>query len=278
MTSCSKPGSPPPEADPAAAAFAAEWKAWHEQRIARLAAPDGWTALVGLHWLEPGENRIPGLPGVFVLADGAVTLRASAADGWRLEGGEAAPVEARALATDAAEKPDRLEQGSRKAVVIDRGGKLAVRVWDAESPARKGFRGVDAWPADPRWKVTARWEPYEPPREVDVPSVTGTPTREKVPGRAVFEVAGKSVALEPTGDGGDLFFVFKDATAPRETYGGGRFLSAAAPKDGTVVLDFNRAYNPPCVFTPFATCPLPRPENVLAVRIEAGEKVWGAGR
>jgi uncharacterized protein (DUF1684 family) len=123
--------------------------------------------------------------------------------------------------------------------------------------------------------VTARWEPYATPRPVEVPSVIGTTVKELAPGRAWFTVDGKEVSLEPTLDDGELFFVFKDKTAPRQTYGAGRFLYAAPPKDGKVVLDFNRAYNPPCVFSPWATCPLPLPQNILPVRIEAGEKNWG---
>jgi uncharacterized protein (DUF1684 family) len=105
--------------------------------------------------------------------------------------------------------------------------------------------------------------------------VVRIPTRAQAPGRAWFTVEGKEVSLEPTLDGEELFFVFKDRTAPGETYGAGRFLSAAAPRDGAVVLDFNRAYNPPCAFSPWATCPLPLPQNVLPVRIPAGEKKWG---
>jgi uncharacterized protein (DUF1684 family) len=110
---------------------------------------------------------------------------------------------------------------------------------------------------------------------VEVPSVVGIPTREQAPGRAWFTVDGTEFSLEPTLDGDELFFVFKDRTAPRETYGAGRFLAAPLPKGGKVLLDFNRAYNPPCAFSPYATCPLPLPQNVLPIRIEAGEKSWG---
>lgn len=268
LGACSRSSSS--SSDPA---FAADWKAWHDRREERLRVPDGWLALSGLHWLGPGENRVPGLPGTFLLEGGRVTLTAAAADGYTLEG---APIERRTLASDAAEKPDRLKLAPGKTLqIIDRGGKLAVRVWDAESPVLKGFRGIEAFPPDPRWRIEARWEAYPAPREVEVPSVTGQTQKALAPGRAHFEVEGRAVSLEPTGDGEDLFFVFKDATAPRETYGAGRFLTAAAPRDGKVILDFNRAYNPPCVFSPYATCPLPTPENVLKVRIEAGEKNWG---
>jgi len=260
------PPAPSPEA------FQAEWTAWRDKRLAGLQRPQGWLALTGLHWLKEGENRIPGLPGLFTVAGGQVTLTATPADGWTLGG---APVTSRRLASDKEGKPDRIMTGSRAAQVIDRGGKLALRAWDAESLARKSFTGIDTYPPEPRWRLTARWEAYATPREVEVPSVVGIPTREKAPGRAWFTVDGQEVALEPTLDGDELFFVFKDRTAPRETYGAGRFLVAPLPKDGRVVLDFNRAYNPPCAFSPYATCPLPLPQNVLPVRIEAGEKSWG---
>jgi len=256
-------------ASPADPAFAAEWRRWHEQRIERLRRPDGWLALSGLHWLEPGPNRVPGLPGTFTLERGVVTLSAAAGDGYRL--GDA-PVAVRALATDATPAPDRLAIGSCEVMVIARGDRLALRVWDAESPTRKGFRGIPAFPPDPRWRLAARWEAYAAPREVEVPSVVGIATRERIPGRAWFTLEGRELSLEATLEDGQLFFVFRDRTAGRETYGAGRFLMAGPPEAGTVILDFNRAYNPPCAFTPHATCPLPPPRNVLPVRVEAGEK------
>jgi len=253
--------------------FTADWTSWRVRRAELLRAPDGWLALVGLHWLSPGENRIPGLPGTFTLDGGKVRLDAPAAAGYVLAG---KPLTSAVLATDATHAADRVTVGSRTLMVIDRGGKLAVRVWDAESPARKGFHGIDAFPPDPRWRVVGRWEPYPQPRQVEVPSVVGIPSIEKAPGRVHFELAGRALALEPTvEEDGTLFFVFRDATAGEETYGAGRFLSADPARDGKVVLDFNRARNPPCAFTPFATCPLPLPQNVLPVRIEAGEKKWG---
>ncbi len=254
--------------------FAADWRAWQKRRLTTLRRPYGWLALTGLHWLKPGANRIPGLPGVFEVKDGTVTLVAALEDDWSVGG---RLVTRRALASDASETPDRPLNGTRAAMVISRGGQVALRVWDSESPVRKGFKGIDTFPPDPRWAITARWEAYPRPRPVEVPSVIGTTTTELAPGRAWFKVGGKEYSLEPTQDGDSLFFVFKDATAPRETYGAGRFLDAPAPRNGTVLLDFNRAYNPPCAFTAFATCPLPLQENVLPIRIEAGEKTWGRG-
>jgi hypothetical protein len=258
-------------AAPPAEEFLAGWKAWHARRLENLRKPHGWLTLTGLHWLEPGSNRIPGLPGVFELSGAVVTLRARAEDGYTVSG---APVAERVLADDAAAAPDRLAVGQRAVMAINRGGRLALRVWDADSPVRAAFKGIDTFPPDPRWRITARWEPFPHPRTVEQPSIIGTPTKEQAPGRAFFTVDGQEVALTPTLEGDSLFFVFKDKTAPKETYGGGRFLQAEPPSHGVVVLDFNRAYNPPCVFTAFATCPLPLPENTLRVRIEAGEKSW----
>jgi uncharacterized protein (DUF1684 family) len=252
----------------------ADWKAWREKRLSRLRREDGWLALAGLHWLAEGENRIEGLPGRFILRGGKVRLEAEAADGWTLDGAAAT---SRELAPDTAEKPDRLRNGSRQLQVIERSGKLALRAWDAESPVRKSFQGIDTFPYDPRWRIEATFEAFPAPKEVETPSVLGTPQKELSPGRVRFSVGGRELTLEPTQEkpGEDLFFVFKDETWRKETYGAGRFLYTPPPADGKVVLDFNRAYNPPCVFTPYATCPLPRRENVLPVRVEAGEKRWG---
>jgi uncharacterized protein (DUF1684 family) len=253
----------------------AAWNEWRARRDARLRAPDGWLALVGLHWLQEGENRVEGLPGVFAVRGQEATLRATAEDGWRLGG---APVTERVLRTDAKGKADRLELGTRIATIVQRGPALALRVWDAASPALRAFRGVEVFPFDPRWRVYARWEPYASPRLEEQPSTAGPPQRAVVPGRARFALEGHELSLEPTLEaGGALQFVFRDATAPQETYGGGRFLAARPPASGRLVLDFNRAYNPPCAFTEFATCPLASPGNVLSIRIEAGEKAPGAG-
>jgi uncharacterized protein len=255
-------------ADPA---DVAAWEAWRERREARLRGPEGWLALTGLSWLSEGENHVDGLPGLFVLQNGRVTLRAERGDGYLLDG---APVTDRALATDASDRPDRLHLGTRAVQVIRRGGATAVRTWDAASPERRAFRGIETFPYHPRWRIEARWEAYASPREVEQPSAAGPPQKALAPGRAHFTVGGKELTLEPTLEDGSLVFVFKDATAPAETYGAGRFLGATLPEGGKVLLDFNRATNPPCAFTPFATCPLAERQNVLPVRIEAGEKKY----
>jgi uncharacterized protein (DUF1684 family) len=248
----------------------ADWEAWKATRVARLTAPRGWLSVVGLAWLEPGENRIRDLPGVFVLKAGRVELVASPADGYAIEG---KPVERRTLASDAAATPDLLTLGTSRFVqVLDRGQRRALRIWDADAPRRREFAGIETFPFDPAWRFVARWEAYPEPRRVTVVNVLGAEEEERAPGRAWFTIGGKELSLEPTLDDGKLFFVFRDATAGKETYGASRFLLADPPEGGHVVLDFNRAYTPPCGFTPFATCPLPRRENVLPVRVTAGER------
>ena len=264
-------GPPPARVDGPRAA----WEAWRAARLERLRAPRGWLAVTGLHWLEEGPNRIEGLPGIFTLRDGRVELRAAPGDGWT-QGG--VPVTGRVLADDGAPAPDLLALGpNRWAQLLARGARRALRTWDAEAPARRDFPGVPTFPFDPAWVVVARWEPFAAPRTVSVEDVTGASSGRPVPGRAVFTLGGQERSLEPTPAGAGLSFVFRDATAGVETYGAGRFLEADAPRDGAVVLDFNRAVNPPCAFTPFATCPLPRPENVLPVRVAAGERYDGHG-
>lgn len=250
-----------------------EWEAWRRDRVARLTGERGWLSVVALHWLEPGENRPEGLAGTFTFRDGRVELAASPGDGYALGG---APVERRVLASDASARPDLLSLGSSRHVqLLERGGRFALRVWDADAPARRGFRGIEAFPFDPAWRLEARWEAWPEPRPVEVVDVTGSVATRLVPGRAHFAIGGQGLSLEPTADGERLAFVFRDATAGVETYGSGRFLSSAAPGEAGLVLDFNRAFNPPCAFTPFATCPLPRPENVLPVRVTAGERFDG---
>jgi uncharacterized protein (DUF1684 family) len=158
--------------------------------------------------------------------------------------------------------------------LIARGSRVGVRIKDPDARARKEFKGIPAFPPSAHWRIVARWEPANPPTEIAVPNVLGEVDRSPSPGTAVLTVDGKEYRLTPVLEEGspDLFFVFGDETNRTETYGAGRFLYAAPAKDGTVVLDFNRAYNPPCAFSAFATCPLPPKQNRLALRVEAGEK------
>jgi len=259
---------------------AREVEAWREERYARLRGEVGWLTLAGLDWLKPGDNRVgtdpasdvrlrsgPTSAGTITVDDGHVR-----ASGDFTHDGEA--VDSLELASDLDGDPTMLELGVLRLCIIDRGGRLAVRSWDTTSQARRTFTGIDHWPFDAAWRLDARYEPT-PDASISVPDVLGTVEDELSPGTVSFEVDGVDHRLQalPGGPDGELFLVFADATNGRETYGGGRFLYTPPPSsDGRVDVDFNRSYNPPCVFSPYATCPLPWPANRLPIRVEAGER------
>lgn len=277
-------------AAPSPEAHRAEIEAWRARRLAGLKRPDGWLSLVGLFWLEEGDNRFGSDPkgnrivfpegtapktlGSLVLSRGTVTLHADSGANLKSDG---KPVSTTTLKTDADGEPTVLEHGRIRFYVIQRGARLGVRVKDTGSAALAAFHGIESYPIDYRWRFDARFDAYDPPRALPVPNILGTVDNEKSPGAVVFNVGGKEYRLDAVQEAGSdqLFLIFGDQTNGRETYGGGRFLYAAMPdKDGRVVVDFNKAYNPPCVFTPYATCPLPPPRNRLPIRIEAGEKTF----
>jgi hypothetical protein len=276
----------PAPADPAYLA------AIEKQRAARLAAltsESGWLTLVGIHWLKPGSSRlgsgaaneivlagegVPALVGrIEVAADGGATFVAAPGGGATMRG---EPVASAVLRSDRQGTPDVIEVAGLRMSLIERSGSLALRVRDPNSPRRTRFKGIPAFPVDPAFRIAAVFEPYPAPREVTVASAQGPAQKMLAPGLLRFRVGSTECTLEPFADSADaaLFLVFADATSGRETYGAGRFLDAAAPAPGTgtVVLDFNLAYNPPCAFTPYATCPLPPPASVLPVAIRAGER------
>ncbi len=273
-------------------AYRAEIETWHAEREAALAAEDGWLSLVGLHPIAPGKQTIgsgpeaalrlpeptPALLGTLELSQqGELALDVAPGVDLRVDG------EPRAgripLATDAAGSPTLVELGTLRFYAIERGGEFFLRVKDSASPARLRFTGVERFPVDPRWRVEARLEAAEGASSIAIPNVLGQISEEPCPGRLVFTLDGKECSLWPIGEPGEeLFIIFADATSGAETYGAGRFLSAPAPAaDGRVTLDFNRAVNPPCAFSPHATCPLPPAGNTLAAAVRAGEKAWGEG-
>jgi uncharacterized protein (DUF1684 family) len=275
--------------NPDADEYRANFEAYHAARIARLTAPDGWLSLTGLFWLdEAGEytfgadsaNRLvfpgdaPPRIGTFTLSDTSVTMRVEAGAEVTV-GGE--PVSEILMQDDEHEEPTIARLGSLSWVVVQRSRGIGIRLRDTNSPVRRTFDGIDTYPPDVRWRIEARFEPFAEARRVFVPSITGTPEEDISPGVVAFELDGETYRLSVTGRPGaaEYFLVFGDRTNGPETYGGGRFVYLPAPnEDGLTIVDFNRAYNPPCVFTPYATCPLPTPENRLPVRIEAGEKTW----
>lgn len=278
------------EGGKAPADYAKQIETWRAQRLERLKSADGWLSLIGLHWLKDGRNTVgsakdndvvlakgPAHLGTIVLKDGKATIQLDAKADATIDGGKSKSAE---LRDDSHEKPTTIAFGTASFYLIDRNGKKGLRVKDSEAETRKHFLGIDNYPITPDWRIEAKWEPYQPPRTLDVPTVLGTVDKMPVPGKAVFERDGKKYELLPvleTKDAKDLFFIFADRTSGKETYGAGRFLYADMPKDGKVVIDFNKAYNPPCAFTPHATCPLAPPENRLDLTITAGEKKYRGG-
>ena len=286
VTACTEAPAP---LDPV---YAAEVEEWRDARLARLTADDGWLSLTGLYWLEPGENSFgsaedgavvlpdPGvadIAGLLILGpDGTVIVFAEEGAGVEING---EPLTETTLRTDAEGKPDIVAAGRIQFYVIDRGGRMAARVKDSEAPSRLAFDGIEHFPIDSAYRVEARLEPYDEPRDVAIPTVLGQDSMRVAPGVLRFTIDGTEYTLEPYLSGPEneqYFLIFRDGTSAVTTYGAGRYLyAAAAGEDGTTVLDFNLAYNPPCAFTPYATCPLPPPQNWLQASIEAGEMYTG---
>lgn len=281
-------------AKPAASSYRQEIEKFRQERVDSLRKEDGWLTLVGLYWLQPGANRFgsnPGLPvllpkGKAPLFAGSLNVeggkvRLVAQPGVALKaGGKAVKPGAPGLAvkTDADGEPTVMQLGSLSFFVIKRGDKLGVRIKDRTSPTLASFKGLDNFPVRPEWRVAARFVPYKD-KKIPIANIIGQVEPLPSPGAVVFDWKGKTYridAIEGSPEGG-LFLVFGDQTNGKETYGAGRFLDTDPPKNGKVVVDFNTAYNPPCAFTAFATCPLPPKQNKLAVRIEAGEKKFAGG-
>jgi uncharacterized protein (DUF1684 family) len=257
-------------------------------RLERLQDPEGWLSLVGLEWLHAGENVAGADPrSDVVLRAGDAPARA----GTLLVSGDevrfvAAPgvevtrdgerIAEAVLRDDVAGPPTKLAIGLLRFHLIRRGDRLALRVRDRSAAALAGFRGLDYFPIDPSWRVVGHLEPSAG-ATLAVPDVIGLVTDEPLAGTFDFVREGTEhrLAALPGDEDGSLWLVFGDATSGRETYDGGRFLYTEPPADdGTVVADFNLAYNPPCVFSPYATCPLPPDGNRLPIRVEAGERAY----
>jgi hypothetical protein len=275
------------------AAWRQQLDAWRSQREHELAAPDGWLTLVGLEWLKPGLNtfgaaadnqiriRAEAPPHIGLLTVSGATVQLLAPSGGfpadlQIDG---KPVREGALSADDA-KPSTLTWHGLTLVVLPRGGRYALRVKNADAPTRTQFRGLHWYAPDPIYRVTARWIPYKPPQIERIATIIGTTLNMTAPGAAEFLLKGKIYLLEPVIEGGEkdkLFFILRDTTSQTTTYEAARFLHTGLPSNGltqpgTLTLDFNELYNPPCAYTSYATCPLPPEKNRLAVAIEAGEQ------
>ena len=269
------------------ASYRAQIEKWRQQREESLKAEGGWLTVAGLFWLKEGASTLgTGRENNFVLPPGSAPENVGTFD---FHGGKTAfqaapgvavtvngkPVAAASLSDDSAESPDVLRVGNLSMFVIQRGGRFGVRLKDKDSEARRKFAGTQWFPVAEEYRVTAKFVPYLPLKTIAVPNILGDVEQEASPGYAEFTLKGQQLRLDPVSEGDVLFFIFKDLTAGKETYPPGRFLYSALPQSGEVVLDFNQAVNPPCAFTPYATCPLPPAQNHLPVRIEAGELRYG---
>ncbi|HEV7473766.1 MAG TPA: DUF1684 domain-containing protein [Pyrinomonadaceae bacterium] len=282
-----------------AAAHRSEIQKWQNDRLTSLTKDDGWLTLVGLFWLNEGENKFgsdaknavvlpkdksPGMAGSFWLEQGRVRLVARPEAGIGVQYGnvdvkrDAKPITNFDLKDDNDDAgPTILYLGSLIINVVKRGERIGVRVKDRESRTRREFKGLEYFPIDPKWRVEARLEPYQPPKTIPITNVLSMTDNETSPGALAFEVDGKTYRIDPILEKGetDWFIMIADETTGRETYGAGRYLYVTPPDaTGKVVVDFNKTYSPPCAFTNYATCPLPPQQNHLPFRIEAGEKKY----
>ena len=273
-------------AAPQAQDLTAETEAWRAERETRLAADDGWLTVAGLFFLTEGDNTFGASPlndivlrsgpdraGVFTLRRGEITVRATA--------GETLTIDGRDTAT-ASLWP--YEGGSRPTITIGplslfghySGDRLAIRMRDRDSEIRRGFSGLRWFPIAEDFRVRGRYIPHAEPRTVELPNILGDVETFRTSGSVAFSAGGAEHRMTAFDTGGRLWFIFRDLTSGSETYPAARFLYADAPEDGWTTVDFNRAYNPPCAFNPYTTCPLPPLENRLPVRIEAGEMDYPA--
>jgi uncharacterized protein (DUF1684 family) len=266
-------------------AYLQEIQKWRESYEADLKQDNSWLALAGLFWLKDGENRFgswsdngivlpagsaPEAAGTFLFHEGKTTLTPGRGVPLMLNG---EPVRSETLVKpDSSGNPDRVTLGRLSMIVIQRGERYGIRLWDNGNPARREFRGTQWFPVKESYRVSAQFHAYPEPKVIPILNILGDTEPNPSPGFATFEMDGKPCRLEPVLEDNQLLFMFKDATSGKQTYPAGRFLYSDLPKDGKVVLDFNKAHNPPCAFTSYATCPLPPRQNHLPVAVEAGEQ------
>jgi uncharacterized protein len=271
------------------ATYRADTGTFRKQREANIGAETGWAALTDLHWLDKSgqftigraaSNAIvlhaPSAPqrlGTLIVTPKTVRLRMAPAILAQVKGRGLSEME---LTPDVA-AADAIKVGGLTLGLIDREHRRAIRVWDRDSPTRRSFHGLRWFPIDEKWRIEARFVPHQPALTLRIQNIVGQVVPMSNPGAAVFTVAGREYRLEalmesPTDE--ELFFMFRDGTSGTATYGAGRYLYTPLPKDRRVIVDFNRAVNPPCAFTNFATCPLPPPGNRLSLPITAGEMAY----
>lgn len=278
-------GSPNPAAIDDMAAYKSELQDWKDGRLERLKAKTGYLNMVGLYWLKEGENSLgsdpdndlvfpgnaPPLVGTVILKDGLATMVVADGIDVRVDG---EPVTIVPMGDDVAKDDVLFTTGSLAWSAIEREGNIGIRLRDFELPAVANFSPIEAFPVAPKFRVAARLRAYPEPQVVQVGTVIEGLGWEPIsPGVLEFEIDGQAQELEVYDSGEEVFIVFGDATSGQETYPAGRFLYAKKPVAGEItVVDFNKAYNPPCAFNDFATCPVASPRNRMNIAIEAGEK------
>jgi len=266
-----------------------EVERWRQKHEAELKADDGWLTVSGLFWLRPGETRIgsdpsndvllpvhaPNSVGTLSLHDGKAVFRTAPGVAVTRNG---QPFDLGAIQSDADEhRPDVLAVGDVKLILLKRGVRFALRLKDNRSPFRARFAGLRWYPIREEWRIEAKFVPFATTTSLIMDTIVGETEVEQSPGYVTFEHGGKSYRLQAAGmKDGSLWFVFRDGTSGRTTHGGARQLYADPPRDGVVVLDFNKAVNLPCAYVPYATCPLAPPQNRLSLAIEAGELKYEA--
>ena len=265
--------------------YRVEIEKYRADRLAELKDDSGFLTLAGLYWLKPGVNtagsdkkndlvlppKAPARLGVFTLTDGKVFFTADPAATVTSEG---KTIASRELSFEGREQR-AVVSGDLRMFPIKRGDQVAIRLRDVKSEKRANFPGLTYYPISTAYRIVAKFIPHATPKTIPIVNVIGQVLDMESPGVAAFTIDGRSLRLDAVYEDErrlDLFFIFTDPTSRDTTYQAGRYLHAPLPKDGTVVLDFNKAYNPPCAFNDFATCPLPPKQNRLPVRIEAGEK------
>jgi len=268
-----------------------EINTWHADRVENaLKGKNGWLNLAGLFWLNEGFNtfgsaatndivfpdgKMAPNAGTFVVRQGTVTMEVSKETKITIDSVE--------VTSGVIHIPDSSfypvsGYGSLRWVIIERSGKLGVRLRDLESEAVANFIGVDRYDVDLAWRIEGHFEKYEPIKQIEITNILGQTYTQPCPGALVFEIGGTTYRLDAIADGteGEYYIIFGDKTNEKETYPSGRYMYVKKEDErGKIVVDFNKSYNPPCAFTEFATCPLPPRQNVLDVAITAGEKNFG---
>ena len=264
--------------------------AWKKIRYEALTNDDGYLVLAGLYWLNPGENsygsdpsndivfpgKAPAVTGAFYLVgDSIYTITNPGVEIWS----DGQRVDSLGLVDDGSGKPTVLEYGTLKWYAIKRGDKYGIRLKDKEHPVRRDFMGVDYFELSEKWRVESTFIPSVKPGTISIQNIVGMTIEQPSPGKLSFEIDRKIYTLDVLDGGEDTFFIiFGDRTNGKTTYGAGRYMYPEKPgKDNKVLLDFNKSFNPPCAFTEFATCPLPPPQNILDLRVTAGEKAYEGG-